>query len=89
MSLQVWLPLTKDLRNQGLATINQLAGTAVFKDGGKIGDKSLNLHNYVTFNCPALSGKKNFSFCFWYKPETSSSTVNWNDVIAFFDSGGG
>lgn len=89
MSLQVWLSLTKDLRNQGLATIEQLAGTAVFKDNGKIGNKSLNLHNYLTFNCPTLSGKKNFSFCFWYKPETSTSTVNWNDVVAFFDSGGG
>ena len=64
MSLQVWLPLTKDLRNQGLATITQLSGTAVFKDSGKIGNKSLNLHNYLTFNCPTLSGKKNFSFCF-------------------------
>ena len=38
MSLQVWLPLTKDLRQQGLAnTIQSTTGTINISSNGKLG----------------------------------------------------
>ena len=89
MSLQVWLPLLGDLKNQGVGTIIKNSGTENFKNSGKIGSKSLNLHNSITLTCSQLSGLKNFTYCFWYMPESSSATENWDDVIAFIDSKNG
>ena len=63
MSLQVWLPLTKDLRQQGLATITS-TGTPVFKNSGKLGNQSLDLNTRITFNCPAMANKSTFSVAF-------------------------
>ena len=37
MSLQVWLPLTKDLRNQGLANVTVTNNGATFNSEGKLG----------------------------------------------------
>lgn len=37
MSLQVWLPLTKDLRNQGLANVTVTNNGATFDSAGKLG----------------------------------------------------
>lgn len=85
MSLQVWLPLNGDLQNKGLANIRIVSGTATFKNNGKTGNKCLDLHTCNRFYCQKLANKKEFSFAFWYKPETSESTVNWNDVIYFYD----
>jgi len=86
MSLRVWLPLTKDLRNQGLASVTS-SGTPVFKNsGGKLGAKCLDLNTRVNFNCSALANLENFSIAFWAKvnSDTTQST-NWVDVIGFTD----
>lgn len=49
MSLQVWLPLTKDLRNQGLENFNiTTMGTLSFVDG-KLG-KAINFNNSTSSN---------------------------------------
>ena len=58
------------------------------KSGGKLGSQCQDLSKLVRLYCADLVGLKTFSYAFWYKPETSSSTVNWNDVIAFYDSSG-
>lgn len=85
MALQVWLPLTKDLRNQGLASLFS-SGTPVFKNNGKLGSKSLDLKTQVSFNCSAMANKTIFSIAFWAKVNADSSlTSNWVDVIGFTD----
>ena len=90
MALQVWLPLTKDLRNQGLGSIQTTNNTNfILKSGGKLGALCLDLSNTVRLYSPNLINLKTFSFAFWYRPETSESTINWNDVIGFNDSKGG
>ena len=89
MSLVVWLPLTKDLRQQGLATITS-TGTPVFKNSGKLGNQSLDLNTRITFNCPAMANKSTFSVAFWAKVNTDTSlTTNWVDVIGFTDQTSG
>ena len=90
MALQVWLPLTKDLRNQGLGRVQITNNTNfILKSGGKLGTLCLDLSNTVRLYSPDLVNLKTFSFAFWYRPETSESTINWNDVIGFNDSKGG
>lgn len=90
MALQVWLPLTKDLRNQGLGSVQTTNNTNfILKSGGKLGTLCLDLSNTVRLYSPNLVNLKTFSFAFWYRPETSESTINWNDVIGFNDSKGG
>ena len=85
MSLQVWLPLTKDLRNQGLANITS-SGTPVFKNNGKLGAKSLDLNTRISFSCPTMANKTVFSIAFWAKVNIDSSlSTNWVDVIGFTD----
>lgn len=85
MSLRVWLPLTKDLRNQGLASLTS-SGTPVFKNNGKLASKSLDLKTQISFNCPAMANKTIFSIAFWAKVNADSSlTGNWVDVIGFTD----
>ena len=37
MSLQIWLPLTDDLHNQGLSEINVINNGATLDNNGKIG----------------------------------------------------
>ena len=37
MSLRVWLPLTKDLRNQGLDNVTVTNNGAIFNTAGKLG----------------------------------------------------
>ena len=85
MALQVWLPLTRDLRNQGLASITS-SGTPVFKNNGKLGSKSLDLKTRISFSCSTMANKIVFSIAFWAKVNVDSSlTGNWVDVIGFTD----
>lgn len=89
MSLQVWLPLTKDLKNQGLASITY-TGTPTFKSIGKLSNRSLDLSSRLTFNCSALTNKTIFSVCFWAKVNDDSNlSTNWVDVIGFTDISSG
>lgn len=85
MSLQVWLPLTSDLRNQGLSTTT-FSGTPAWKTYGKLANSSLNLQNRITCSTPSLNGVQFFSVAFWGRIEANSdSTANWMDVIGFTD----
>ena len=85
MALQVWLPLTKDLRNQGLDNITiTTANTNVFQNEGKISNKSIDVSGHYAFRVPSLVKKRVFSCSFWYKPITDSSlSDNWRRIVVF------
>ncbi len=85
MSLQVWLPLTGDLHNQGLSPTT-FSGTPAWKTYGKLTNSSLNLQNRITCSTPSLNGVQFFSVAFWGRIEANpDSTANWMDVIGFTD----
>ena len=76
MSLRVWLPLTKDLRNQGLDDVTITNNGATFTNGGKLGEKYFS-DGIITI--PASSSNSIFngthmSFSFWLKPIGTSGT---------------
>lgn len=76
MSLQVWLPLTGNLENKGIASIST-TNTPIYVDG-KMG-KAINLTSHVNFsNLPKLT---KFTITFWAKVE--SCTANWADLLGF------
>ena len=82
MSLRVWLPLTKDLRQQGLdsTTITQNSGTAI-SSGGKLGFCLAATSNAtVVVNLPSLAtmlaNGKSYSLACWVKV-TNKVTNGW------------
>ena len=81
MSLRVWLPLTKDLRNQGLDDVTVTNNGATFNSAGKLGgcytfdgtDDFINLGNISSY----FTGSTHpFSICFWiYSSESGTRGV--------------
>ena len=70
MSLRVWLPLTKDLRNQGLDDVIVTNNGATYSaTGGKLGG----CYNFTTTSWQritfpySLANKSKFSVCLWIK----------------------
>ena len=69
MSLQIWLPLTKDLRQQGLSNATVTNNGATFNSAGKLGgcysfdgsDDGIRIDGDII---PQLQ-QNNFSICFW------------------------
>ena len=95
MALQVWLPLTKDLRNQGLSDVTVTNNGATFNSAGKLGGcYSFGTgDSYITVDSTPLKTFTEFSFACWVKIiswNTSYSTVfaaknstscSWNNLI--------
>ena len=84
MSLQVWLPLTKDLRQQGLSNTMVTNNGATFNSAGKLGgcysfDGSNDYFSLTNFD---ISGWPEFTLAFWCYTNT-----NLNGVFAVRDSG--
>ena len=77
MSLQVWLPLTKDLRQQGLSnTIATNHGTTYQSTGGKLGGCyyfSGSTSSYISTNYQTNIGTSDFSISLWIKIPTMTS----------------
>ena len=80
MGLQVWLPLTKDLRNQGLTNITVTNNGATYSsNGGKLGgcyvfdgsDDYINLG--TALNNLIVGGSTPFSICFWVKSQENGT----------------
>lgn len=92
MSLQIWLPLTKDLRQQGLASVTVTNSGATYQStGGKLGGCYYfdGTNDYITFVCQEfptiLAG--NFSIAFWiYSDDDGTRSVYFGN---YGISGGG
>lgn len=99
MSLQVWLPLTKDLRNQGLSDVTVTNNGATFNSNGKLGG----CYNFTNQNIviPSTNFKSEFtnnqaSLAAWVKVSTSHNTyaqalvlgtqgTSWNNILFGID----
>lgn len=95
MSLVVWLPMTKDLRQQGLSDVTVTNNGATFNSSGKLGGcYSFGTgDSYITIDSTPLKTFTEFSFACWVKIiswNTSYSTifaakngtgVSWNNLI--------
>lgn len=71
MSLQVWLPLTKDLRQQGIDRSIISGNNVTISSGGKLGNcYSFNGNNsYLLSNSsPFSNSTDNWSYACWFKP---------------------
>lgn len=103
MSLQVWLPLTKDLRQQGLSNVTVTNNGATYSaTGGKLGG----CYNFTNQNIvvPSTSFKGEFtnnqaSLAAWVKVTTSHSAyaqalvlgtqgTSWNNILFGIDING-
>lgn len=78
MSLQVWLPFTKDISNQGLSSIVPINGGATIDTSGKLGScYSFTGSNYVALPMVILPSKTaNWSFsCWFYLTDITTTTA--------------
>ena len=95
MSLQVWLPMTKDLRQQGLSSVTIVNNGATFNSSGKLGGcYSFGTgDSYITIDSTPLKTFTEFSFACWVKiiswntsystifAAKNSTSVSWNNLI--------
>ena len=80
MSLQVWLPLTKDLRNQGLDNSGNFNIVGTFIDNGKIGSKAYNCTQQATATFNNLIDVSNYSISYWIYIDSSLTFSNYADM---------
>ena len=75
MALQVWLPLTKDLRNQGLSNVTVTNNGATYNSAGKLGGcYYFNGSSRIQISLPSsMTTIKNTSVAAWVK--STGSTV--------------
>lgn len=74
MSLKIWLPLNKDLTNQGLSNVTVTNSGATLDNNGKLG-KCYNLNgssNKITIS--NLPNPANISVAFWMKRNATTNT---------------
>ena len=72
MSLQVWLPLTKDLRNQGLSNVTVTNNGATFNSAGKLGGCYNLTNGPITIS--NLPNPQAISIAFWFKRTANTET---------------
>lgn len=90
MALQVWLPLTKDLRQQGLSDVTVTNNGATFNSAGKLGGcYYFNASSYLyenTYNWTNFNTSK-FSLCCWYKQPSPVASGNSQMICIGTNSG--
>lgn len=79
MSLQVWLPLTKDLRNQGLTDVTVTNNGATFNSAGKLGGCYSFDGIDDRISCSSYTWTYPMSISAWFKPTdvTNTNTQYW------------
>lgn len=93
MSLRVWLPLTKDLRNQGLDDVTITNNGTTFDANGKLGGcYSFNGSNnkIEISNAP---NPNNISIALWFKRNANTNTrqflyTQWNGITVELETDG-
>lgn len=86
MSLQVWLPLNGDLRNQGLSKTSITNNGATINDNGKIGkcysfdgsDDFISLNNQKLYDI-FKGGTQQFSIAFWVYHADATRAIIFGD----------
>ena len=89
MSLVVWLPLTKDLRQQGLSNVTVTNNGATFNSAGKLGGCyyfNRSTPNYLKINNPITTAANGVSMAFWVKIPSNASG---NNQIVHIGNGSG
>lgn len=93
MSLRVWMPLTKDLRQQGLdsTTVTQNSGTTI-SGGGKLGSCLIATSNAtVVVDLPSLAtmlaNGSSYSLACWVKITGNVTTNSWIIKLGTNDCG--
>ena len=86
MSLRVWLPLTKDLRNQGLDNVTVTNYGATLDNNGKLGKCYYFDGTDDRITVSGLSLPNVWSYSCWIYSATSSR--NWEAVIMLNSTGG-
>lgn len=74
MSLQVWLPLNGDLRNNGLANVTVTNNGATVNNNGKIG-KCYSFDGIDDYLTIPVNFTNTMSFALWYKPSVDTNTL--------------
>lgn len=83
MSLQVWLPLTRDLRQQGLSIGSITSNNASFDTNGKLGgcyifngvDNAIGVGNLSTMTTT------DFTFTCWFYHDDTWSSKSWETIF--------
>ena len=75
MALQVWLPLTRDLRNQGLKDVSAVVNGTTSFTAGKLG-QALNCNGSSYWSLPGLTVGTVASIACWSKTSTNSK-MQW------------
>ncbi|MBQ0112771.1 MAG: LamG domain-containing protein [Bacteroidales bacterium] len=80
MSLQVWLPLNGDIRNQGLSNITMLGSPNAWDSAGKMGKCALfngNVGNVIYYNATDFNYIDNFSWAVWVKTKYTGTAAQY------------
>ena len=84
MSLQVWLPLTKDLRNQGLSNVTVTNNGATFSTAGKLGG-CYNVSESIGVTTNNITLGTTFSITCWLK--INSYNKDWANAFKIYKDG--
>ena len=85
MSLQVWLPLTKDLRNQGLSNITVTNNGATFNSVGKLGGCYSFNNSAIGIGATNITLGNTFSITCWIKINSYNS--DWANAFKIYKDG--
>lgn len=84
MSLRVWLPLTKDLRQQGLSDVTVTNNGATYSStGGKLGGCYIfdGVDDAITVGNLSTLVTDNFSFACWFYHDDTWSSKNYETIF--------